>query len=257
MEIIQFFIDLLRDPRQFIADWIVNLGPIWVYMPLFIIIFVETGLVVMPFLPGDSLLFAAGVFAADGGGLSLAVLIISLSLAAILGNTSNYWIGRKIGQAIIDSGRVKALTPERIAKTQAFFDKYGLLAIVVTRFFPIIRTFAPFLAGLSNMHFARFSVFNAIGGILWVSLFTSLGYFFGGIPFVQDNFELVIIAIVVISFVPTVTGVVKSWINKGKDGKKDASEHEGSPRVIAAEGIAPEAIAEGGDLKRAGLEEKK
>ncbi|MDR1358137.1 MAG: VTT domain-containing protein [Coriobacteriales bacterium] len=226
MEIIQFFIDLLRDPRQFIADWITNLGPIWVYIPLFIIIFVETGLVVMPFLPGDSLLFAAGVFA-NGGGLNPVLLICLLSLAAILGNTSNYWIGRKIGQAIIDGGRVKALTPERIEKTQVFFDKYGLLAIVVTRFFPIIRTFAPFLAGVGTMHFARFTLFNAIGGILWVSLFTLLGYFFGGIPFVQDNFEWVIIAIVVISFLPTVIGIVQNRLKKARSNKgKDTTDAE-------------------------------
>ena len=223
MQIIQFFLELLRDPRQFIAQWIIELGPIWVYVPLFIIIFVETGLVVMPFLPGDSLLFTAGIFAADGGGLSLAVLLILLSSAAILGNTSNYWIGRKIGQAIIDGGRVKALTPERIQKTQAFFDKYGLLAIVVTRFFPIIRTFAPFLAGLGSMSFARFSIFNILGGTLWVSLFTLLGYFFGGIPFVQDNFELVIIAIVVISFLPTIFGVIQSRLKK-KDNTEPNNE---------------------------------
>jgi len=223
MQIIQFFLELLRDPRQFIAQWIIELGPIWVYVPLFIIIFVETGLVVMPFLPGDSLLFTAGIFAADGGGLSLAVLLILLSSAAILGNTSSYWIGRKIGQAIIDGGRVKALTPERIQKTQAFFDKYGLLAIVVTRFFPIIRTFAPFLAGLGSMSFARFSIFNILGGTLWVSLFTLLGYFFGGIPFVQDNFELVIIAIVVISFLPTIFGVIQSRLKK-KDNTEPNNE---------------------------------
>jgi membrane-associated protein len=209
VEIIQFFIDLLRDPRGFIAQWITDLGPVWVYTPLFIIIFIETGLVVTPFLPGDSLLFAAGVFAAPGGGLNLAALLISLYIAAVLGNTSNYWIGRKVGQAIIDSGRVKALTPERIEKTQAMFDKYGLLAVVLTRFFPIIRTFAPFLAGVGGMHFGRFTVFNVIGGVLWVTIFTLLGYFFGGIPFVQDNFELIIIAIVVISFIPTVVGIVK------------------------------------------------
>jgi membrane-associated protein len=214
LEIIQFFIDLLRDPRAFIAQWITDLGPIWVYTPLFIIIFVETGLVVTPFLPGDSLLFAAGVFAAPGGGLNLAILIISLCVAAILGNTSNYWIGRKIGQAIIDSGRVKSLTPERIAKTQALFDKYGLLAVVLTRFFPFIRTFAPFLAGVGGMHFGRFTVFNILGGVLWVTIFTLLGYFFGGIPFVQDNFELIIIAIVVISFIPTLIGIIKVRMEK-------------------------------------------
>lgn len=214
MEVIQFFIDLLRDPRGFIAQWIIDLGPVWVYTPLFIIIFAETGLVVTPFLPGDSLLFAAGVFAADGGGLNIIALITLMSAAAILGNTSNYWIGRKMGQAIIDSGRVKSLTPERIEKVQAMFDRYGLLAIVLTRFFPIIRTFAPFLAGVGGMHFLRFSLFNVIGGTLWVSIFSLLGYFFGGIPVVQDNFELIIIAIVVISFIPTVAGVIKVRMGK-------------------------------------------
>lgn len=219
MEIIEFFIELLRDPRQFIADWINNLGPIWVYIPMFLIIFIETGLVIMPFLPGDSLLFAAGVFAADGGGLNIFALIIILSLAAILGNTSNYWVGRKIGQAVIKSGRVKSMTPERMEKTQSMLDKYGSLGIVLTRFFPFIRTFAPFLAGVGNMHFGRFTIFNAIGGILWVSIFSLLGYFFGGVPFVQDNFELVIIAILVISLIPTVTGIVKAKLNSSKNKK--------------------------------------
>ena len=210
MEVIQFFIDLLRDPRGFIAQWIIELGPVWVYTPLFLIIFVETGLVVTPFLPGDSLLFCAGIFAADGGGLNIFVLIILMTIAAILGNTSNYWIGRKVGQAIVASGRVKALTPERIAKTQAMLDKYGSIAVFLTRFFPIIRTFAPFLAGMGEMHFGRF---------------TLLGYFFGGVPFVQDHFELVIIGIVVISFIPTVAGLVKAKMSAGK--KKRQQEEMG------------------------------
>ena len=216
LEIIQFFIDLLRDPRSFIAQWINDLGSVWVYTPLFLIIFCETGLVVTPFLPGDSLLFAAGIFAAPGGGLNVIVLISLMSLAAILGNTSNYWIGRKIGQAIINSGRVKSLTPERIAKTQAMFDKFGLLAVVLTRFFPFIRTFAPFLAGVGGMHFGRFTLFNVIGGVLWVTIFTLLGYYLGSIPFVQDNFELIIIAIVIISFLPTAIGLIRIRMSKKK-----------------------------------------
>ena len=226
MNIIQFFIELLRDPRNFIAQWIIDLGPVWVYTPLFIIIFAETGLVITPFLPGDSLLFAAGVFAAPGGGLNIVVLIILMCTAAIIGNTSNYWIGRKMGQVIIDSGRVKSLTPARIAKVQAMFDKYGLLAVVLTRFFPIIRTFAPFLAGVGGMRFGRFTLFNVIGGVLWVSIFTLLGYFFGGIPFVQDNFELIIIAIVVISFVPSVVGAIKLRMNSRKDKAEGRGEAE-------------------------------
>ena len=228
MEIIQFFIDLLRDPRGFIAQWIVQLGPVWVYTPLFIIIFVETGLVVTPFLPGDSLLFCAGIFAADGGGLNIFALIILMSIAAILGNTSNYWIGRKVGEAIIRSGKVKALTPERIQKTQALLDKYGSLAVFLTRFFPIIRTFAPFLAGMGEMSFPRFTLFNVLGGITWVCLFTLLGYFFGGVPLVQDHFELVIIGIVVISFIPTIIGVIKAKMssskNKAEADTEDAKE---------------------------------
>lgn len=226
MEIIQFLFELLRDPRGFIAEWITTLGPVWVYAPLFIIIFVETGLVVMPFLPGDSLLFTAGIFAADGGGLNLIPLLILLIIAAVLGNTSNYWIGRKIGQAVIDSGRVKALTPVRIKKTQAFLDTYGLLAIVLTRFFPIIRTFAPFIAGVGNMHFARFTIFNVIGGVLWVTTFTLLGYFFGGIPFVQEHFGLVIIGIVVISLVPTFVGIIRARVNARTKKSKDKNKTE-------------------------------
>ena len=214
MSIVNFLLELIRDPRTSIISWINTLGPIWVYLPLFIIIFIETGLVVTPFLPGDSLLFAAGVFAAGDGALNIVALIVLLTAAAILGNTSNYWIGRKLGEAVIASGRIKALTPERVRKTQAFLDKYGMLAVLLTRFLPIIRTFAPFLAGVGRMHFWRFTVFNCIGGLLWVSLFSLLGYFFGGLPFVQQHFEWIIIAIVVISILPTVIGLVRVKIKR-------------------------------------------
>ncbi|MCL2807748.1 MAG: VTT domain-containing protein [Coriobacteriia bacterium] len=225
MEIIQFFIDLLRDPRTFIAGWIESLGS-FAYAPLFAIVFVETGLVIMPFLPGDSLLFTAGLFAAPGFGLNLGVLITVLILAAVLGNTSNYWIGRKVGQVIIDSGRVKSLTPERIEETQRLFDKYGPFAIVVTRFFPFFRTFAPFIAGVGKMHFARFTLFNVIGGVGWVVIFTLLGYFFGNIPFVQENFQLVIVAIVLVSLIPLMVGAVKARLNKRRE--KTDQEPEGA-----------------------------
>ncbi|MDR0514345.1 MAG: VTT domain-containing protein [Coriobacteriaceae bacterium] len=210
MDIVSFFVNLLKDPRSAIAAWILALGPVWVYTPLFLVVFCETGLVFTPFLPGDSLLFAAGVFCADGGGLNIVATLAVFVTAAVLGNTSNYWIGRAFGRAIIDSGKVRSLTPERIDKVHGFFEKWGALAIVITRFFPFIRTFAPFIAGTSKMGFARFTVFNAIGGILWVGVFVSLGYFFGGIPFVQDHFEWIIIAIVVVSFIPTAAGLIKA-----------------------------------------------
>ena len=136
MGIIDFFLNLLSDPRGAIAGWIITLGAVWVYTPLFLIVFVETGLVFFPFLPGDSLLFAAGVFSADGGGLHLGATLLVFYAAAILGNTSNYWIARFFGKRIIDSGKVKALTPERMAKLDHFFARYGGLTIVITRFMP-------------------------------------------------------------------------------------------------------------------------
>lgn len=166
MDIINFFVNLLSDPRGAIAGWIIALGPLWVYSPLFLIVFVETGLVFFPFLPGDSLLFAAGVFSADGGGLNVWATLIVFYVAAILGNTSNYWIARFFGVRIIDSGKVKALTPERMSKLDHFFAKYGGLTIVITRFMPFFRTFAPFIAGTGHMNFGKFTLFNCIGASL-------------------------------------------------------------------------------------------
>ena len=221
MEFIDFILGLLQDPRGAIAGWIIALGPIWVYTPLFLIVFVETGLVFFPFLPGDSLLVAAGVFSADGGGLSLAATLIVFYAAAILGNTSNYWIARLFGSRIIDSGKVKALTPERMAKLDHFFEKYGGLTIVITRFMPFFRTFAPFIAGTGHMNFAKFTFFNCLGGISWVSLFVLVGYFFGGVPFVQEHFEVIVLGIVAVSVAPAVIGAVKAALSARKSGTRD------------------------------------
>ena len=216
MNPIEYLVNLIQDPRAAIAGWITTLGAVWVYAPLFLIIFIETGVVVMPFLPGDSLLFAAGVFSADGGGLHLWATLLVFYAAAILGNTSNYWIARFFGARIIDSGKVKALTPERMAKLDGFFAKYGGLTIVITRFMPFFRTFAPFIAGTGHMNFAKFTLFNAIGGISWVSLFVLVGYFFGGVPFVQDHFEIIVLGIVAVSVAPAVIGAVKAALSSRK-----------------------------------------
>lgn len=221
MEFIDLILGLLQDPRGAIAGWIIALGPVWVYTPLFIIVFIETGLVFFPFLPGDSLLFAAGVFSADGGGLTLPATLIVFYLAAILGNTSNYWIARLFGSRIIDSGRVKALTPERMAKLDHFFEKYGGLTIVITRFMPFFRTFAPFIAGTGHMNFAKFTLFNCIGGISWVSLFVLVGYFFGGIPFIQEHFEVIILGIVAVSVAPAIIGAIKAALSARKSGAQE------------------------------------
>ena len=216
MNFINFILNLLHDPRTAIAGWIVSLGAVWVYTPLFLIVFIETGLVFFPFLPGDSLLFAAGVFSADGGGLHLWATLVVFIAAAILGNTSNYWISRFFGKRIIDSGKVKSLTPERMAKLDGFFEKYGGLTIVITRFMPFFRTFAPFVAGMGHMNFAKFTFFNAVGGISWVCLFVLTGYFFGGIPFVQEHFEVIVLGIVAVSVAPAFIGAVKAALESRK-----------------------------------------
>lgn len=222
MNFVNFIMDLLKDPRSAIAGWIIALGPVWVYTPLFLIVFIETGLVFFPFLPGDSLLFAAGVFSAPGGGLNLAATLIVFYVAAILGNTSNYWIARFFGSRIIDSGKVKQLTPERMAKLDTFFEKYGGLTIIITRFMPFFRTFAPFIAGTGHMNFGKFTIFNAIGGISWVSLFVLVGYFFGGIPFVQEHFEIIVLGIVAVSVAPAIIGAVKAALASRKKPESGA-----------------------------------
>lgn len=220
MQAFEFLVNLLKDPRGFIATWIVTLGPVMVYTPLFFIVFIETGVVFFPFLPGDSLLFAAGVFSADGGGLNLIATLLVFYAAAILGNTSNYWIARFLGQRIIDSGKVKSLTPERMEKLDRFFEKYGGLTIVITRFMPFFRTFAPFIAGTGHMNFGKFTMFNAIGGISWVSLFVLVGYFFGGVEFVQQHFEIIILGIVAVSVAPAVFGAISGAIKSKKKTAK-------------------------------------
>ena len=218
MEIIQFFIDLLQDPRGFIAEWIVAFG-VGAYIPIFLIIFVETGLVVMPFLPGDSLLFTAGFFAADGGGLNIFVLLPVVWVAGILGDSCNYWIGRGFGKGILESGKVKAMTPERIEKTEAMINKWGPVAVFLGHFFPFIRTFVPFFSGLGHMHYRRFLIFNISGVITWSSIFILLGYFFGGIPIVQQHFDLVIVAILVISLIPAISGAIKAKLSMSNSKK--------------------------------------
>jgi membrane-associated protein len=153
---------------------------------------------------------------APGGGLNIFATLIVFYAAAILGNTSNYWIARFFGSRIIDSGKVKQLTPERMAKLDTFFEKYGGLTIIITRFMPFFRTFAPFIAGTGHMNFGKFTFFNVIGGIAWVTSFVLVGYFFGGIPFVQDNFEVIVLGIVAVSVAPAIIGAAKAALSSRK-----------------------------------------
>lgn len=201
MDIILQIVDFVLHVDVYLNDIIARYG-VWTLALLFLLIFLETGVVVTPFLPGDSLIFAAATFAARGA-LNPWWIFILLSIAAITGDTSNYWIGHRVG-AKAYTGEVKWIKKKYMERTHVFFEKHGGKTIFLARFVPIIRTFAPFVAGVSQMPYGFFIRWNIIGGITWVAVFTSLGYFFGNIPFVQKNFELVIIAIIVISLIPAV-----------------------------------------------------
>ncbi|MBI5869158.1 MAG: DedA family protein [candidate division Zixibacteria bacterium] len=180
----------------------------WTYGILFTIIFAETGLVATPFLPGDSLLFAAGAFAAQGS-LDVSVLFFLLGAAAVLGDTVNYWIGRFIGPKVFHDGKVRFFKQEYLERTHQFYEKYGGRTIIIARFVPIIRTFAPFVAGIGSMSYGRFMSYNVFGGIGWIAVFLFAGYYFGNIPSVKNNFTLVILVIILISVLPAVVEIIR------------------------------------------------
>lgn len=197
-ELIDLFLHLDKHLQEIIHQY--GAGTYWV---LIAIIFCETGLVFLPFLPGDSLLFAAGAFAASGS-LNLWLLLLLLSVAAIVGDTVNYWIGRVFGQRILENGKIRLVKPEHLARTHDFFERYGGKTIIIARFVPIVRTLAPFVAGLGRMTYGRFMLYNVTGGLGWVLICTIAGYFFGNLPFVKNNFSLVVLAIIFISILPGV-----------------------------------------------------
>lgn len=202
MELLSQFVDLFLHLDRHLAALVANYGT-WVYAILFLIVFCETGLVVMPLLPGDSLLFVAGTLA-GAGHLDPVLLGLLLMVAAILGDTVNYAIGRHVGPAVFRNEQARFFKREYLLRTQAFYEKHGGKTIIIARFIPIIRTFAPFVAGVGTMAYRRFLSFNVVGGIAWVVMFVGAGYFFGDLPVVKQNLTLFIFAIIVLSIMPGV-----------------------------------------------------
>lgn len=185
-------------------DRIISTYGTWTYLLLFVIVFCETGLVVTPFLPGDSLLFAVGAFAARGS-LDLVTSLIILFVAGVLGDTANYWIGARVGPAVFQKKDSRLFNPAHLAKAHDFYEKYGAKTIVLARFLPILRTFAPFVAGIARMSYAKFLAYNLIGAAVWVGVLVLAGYFFGNIPIVRDNFSIAILVIIVVSIMPVIS----------------------------------------------------
>ncbi len=208
MEFINYIIDLFLHLDKHLNEIILQYGTL-TYAILFVVIFAETGFVFTPFLPGDSLLFAAGTFAAAGS-FNIHFLFILLSIAAILGDTANYWIGNYLGPKVFEK-KIRFLKKEHLEKTHKFYEKHGGKTIIIARFIPIIRTFAPFVAGVGAMTYSKFILFNIVGAMLWCALFVYGGYFFGNLSFVKNNFSMVIIAIIFISILP---GIIQFFRHK-------------------------------------------
>lgn len=215
MQLLQSFLDLFLHLDTRLSSIIQGWGAL-TYGLLFLVVFCETGLVVTPFLPGDSLLFAAGSFAAQGA-LDPHVLFALLSVAAIGGDTANYWAGSLVGPRVFRQN-LRFLKREHLEKTQKFYEKYGAKTIVLARFVPIVRTFAPFVAGVGTMRYRTFLIYNITGGLLWVALFVYGGYFFGNIPVVKENFEIVILGIIVVSVLPGIIEFIRQRPQRHSSG---------------------------------------
>lgn len=210
MELITQFVDIFLHLDAHLNEWIAWTGP-WIYLVLFLIIFCETGLVITPFLPGDSLLFALGALTTvDNAVLSFPLLMVLLIVAGILGDATNYAIGKWLGPQVFNSSTSKFLNVDHLRRTQMFYEKHGGKTIILARFIPIVRTFAPFVAGIGNMKYSKFASYNVFGAVFWVSSFLLLGHFFGNLPVIKKNFQYVILGIIVVSVLPVVIEFWKS-----------------------------------------------
>jgi membrane-associated protein len=215
MELIQFGLDLLRNLEGHLT-WLAESNLLAFYAILFLIIFAETGLVVMPLLPGDSLLFLTGAIAAGMAGVSVPLLLVLLIAAAVLGDAVNYAIGYRLGPKVFKYEQSWFFNKRHLLRAQEFYEKYGSKTIILARFVPIVRTFAPFVAGIGKMQYRRFGIYNVLGGAAWVAICVFSGYFFGGMEWVKKHFEFVIVAIVVISVMPMAVEFVLEWRRRGR-----------------------------------------
>ncbi|HRL02859.1 MAG TPA: DedA family protein [Vitreoscilla sp.] len=207
MEFFSFIIDFILHIDQHLTELAAQYG-VWIYGILFLIIFCETGLVVMPLLPGDSLLFAAGSIAAIGK-MNIHLMVVLLIIAAILGDAVNFMVGKFFGEKLFANPNSKIFKQSHLQKTQQFYAKHGGKTIILARFIPIVRTFAPFVAGMGHMTYHHFLAYNVIGGVLWVTIFSYLGYFFGNMDIVKDNLSLVLVAIIVLSILPAIIEIIR------------------------------------------------
>ncbi|WP_446896999.1 DedA family protein [Clostridium sp. LBM24168] len=218
MSFIGSLIDIILHLDRYLNIIVQNYG-IWTYGIIFLIVFCETGLVVTPFLPGDSIIFATGALAAEGI-MEMFTLFIAFFLAAVIGDTVNYSIGKKIGTDILEKENIRFINREYVHRAHRFYEKHGSMAIVIGRFIPIIRTFVPFVAGVGEMRYSKFITHNMFGGFLWVLVFLSGGYFFGGLPFIKHNFSYVVIGIIIISLIPAIIVFVRERRNNDAVDRK-------------------------------------
>jgi membrane-associated protein len=219
MEFLQQLIDFILHVDRHMVDLCAMYG-MWIYAILFFVVFCETGLVVTPFLPGDSLLFAIGSLAAIGA-MHVEYVIPLLISAVLTGDNTNYWIGRKIGPKVFNQEQSRFFNKKYLDRTNRFYDKHGRITVILARFLPIIRTFAPFVAGIGRMAYRTFLLFSIIGALLWVNLFVLIGYFFGNVPFVKQHFSVVILALVLIPGIPALVEFIRHFVQRSKNQKAE------------------------------------
>jgi len=215
MQLITGLLDLLLHLDKHLDQLAGQFGG-WTYLLLFLIVFAESGIILTPFLPGDALLFALGALTATTNHFNLLLILVLLTIAALSGYFFNYWVGEKLGATLFKDPNSKIFRRKYLDQTHAFYERYGAKTILIARYLPIIRTFAPFVAGMAQMNFSRFAVYTILGGVVWVFVVVLAGHFFGGLPYVQHNFSVVILAIIVVSMIPTGIELIRAYLHKSK-----------------------------------------